>query len=271
MLGLLSPNSSPHITTDSTDRWHGFAKNLAWIGMTAPFTFISQLFEPIKQLPKPLSLIASPYLGFLAVCIIVLIIFRYKDKAPSTAMSSSAVRLLDLTSLIFLLLSIILAIPDFPITFSFPFITVGIMLGGTGVAWMYIRWGVLHAHLDIRKAIGIVCVSVILSGFLKVLLAVSPNLISSAIDITLVFTGFIFLRYCTHNVPRYDLHDKEADHRIHTMRDLWAFLLALVVLCGALGVLYSTPHSDGEGYSTLLGYILESLAALCVFWALRNF
>ena len=265
-MGNCTKNRSAEDTCHAAGRLA--ARLVPWLGMTVPFTFISRLFVHIDDLPDYVQPMASPYPGFFLICALAGASFFSKghQTADLHPLHRDIAPTLDFVSSVLMAVSsVLMALPVS--RQSIAVLLTAQALGGMSVAWMYMRWGVLYCRLEMRRAVGIVCLSVTASGILKILLTAIPGFLASGLEVLLALFGLFGIRRCYQTTTEQQDNFQKGESR-HTMRDLWIFPLALVVLCGSLGFLYNVQYSRGDS-STLaieLGFLLESIAAFSVYW-----
>lgn len=244
-----------------------------WLGMAVPFALVSRLSPHVDGAPTALQIFAAPYPGLFLVCLIVILAAARHGKggveAPRNAFPSTALVAVDASSAIFVAVSMLLS----NIARDAALLLMGSFVGGMGVAWMYIRWGTLYCRQEIRRASGTICLSVATAGMLKIAISLLPAVASAAVCVVLVAVGWFSLRHCSRmpipspesNPPQSQGSNPGAHH---TLRDIWIFPLALVILCGSLGLLYNVNHvQEAEAsLATELGFATEAIAALAVYW-----
>ena len=267
------------IKKDNLSERCAFIAFAPWLGMAVPFTYISQLFISMKDVASFVQFLASPYPGLIAMCTAIVVLSAVKEatsgkpagkasKRPSTLHDCrNPFAIPDILFTICMVMSAVLLIPQISGHSHIAILTAQ-ALGGASVAWMYVRWGTLHCRLEIRQAIGAICLSVALSGLLKIVLATLGSLPATILECAIILIGTSCLFLCQHttNKTRHDGIIEGTSQ--HTMHDLWIFPFALAILCGALGLLYNAQYSreDSSPLATNAGFLLESLAALVVYW-----
>ena len=241
-----------------SSRWQDV---LPWLGMAAPFTLIAQLFTPVGTTSVAGTLLASPYPAFVTVCALAFALARRMDAKDG---SGQALRALDVTSMVLMALACSLTTWGHA-QGNASALVCAMEMGGAGVAWAYLRWGRLYARLDIRRAAGVICLSVAVAGTCKVIIAATPTPVSLAFQLALACGGLACLHACSQITPS-QFPAVTPPSAAPSARDLWAFPTALVILCATLGVLYNVAHEPSGGAFSLASFALESLAALVVFW-----
>lgn len=238
----------------SKNRWDGFA----WFGMTIPFTLIAQLFVQPTNASALQSFWASPYSTFILTCLATCMIKEMR-------IDSLACRLADAAAHIAMAVAVLL------IYVGGKYESTGLLLGamgvgGVGIAWAYVRWGVVFSALEIRQSIGVICLSVAMAGALKLVIEMVPPLVGIGVELALAIEGFLALRRCLPVVKGLVGRASSSRGSSLSLRDLWVFLAALVILCGTLGALYNVSHPADGGVFSIAGFAMESLCALGVFW-----
>lgn len=234
------------------------------VGMAFPFTLISRLNGGPSLLPDVAGgLLSGPYPCFVLMCLVVLVLAA---QGTGKHMKAQAITLADIAASLSLggACIVLTSWSDLPLSYG------AVALGGADVAWLYIRWGTVYAGLGLRRAACFICLSVMVASLQKLMLAAAS--VPARLVLVLCITALGLACLLRSSAISKDLAEP-ADlklHGRHTLRDLWMYPVALVILCVALGCLYNLPRdmSASSPASLIWGYLIESIAAMAVLlWA----
>lgn len=232
----------------------------ALVGMAFPFTLISRLNGGPSLLPDFAGgLLSGPYPWFVLACLVVFVLAAWGVDGPLKVRAAAFVDIAASLSLGGA--CIVLAIcPGSPLAYG------SVVLGGADVAWLYVRWGTVYAGLGLRRAVCFICLSVMLASLQKLAIAMA----SAPVNLILVSGITILGLYCLYrslSIVKDQAETVGSDlHGRHTMRDLWMYPVAVVILCAVLGCLYNLPRDAAASSSSSLvwGYLIEFAAAAAV-------
>lgn len=263
---LAAPQRKAHAGPGSPS----FLKVAPWLGMSVPFTYISQLFVRVDSPGRLSSFIATPYPCFIAVCVLVAL-FSSSIARQSPAPRRRAFLVCDVLSALVMMASAVMMLVGAGGS-SAGMLIWGMELGGAAVAWMYVHWGVLYARIPLRESVGAICGSIALSGMLKAALALSSPVATAVIELALAPVGVLLLHWCGRSAssaagsPKATADDQAP---LRVFEDLWVLPIFLVLFCAAIGFFYGAGGRGGRDVSMLVieaSYLTEVLAALAVLW-----
>lgn len=233
----------------------------SWLTLGMPYFLECEMFFfPHLDWPELLWVVQSPYWGFLLVCVVAALFFRRPARGDSRFLAA-----LDIVSGGAVLAAVLLV--QVRVLGSSPWLVLaGQSLCGAAVAWQYIRWGQCLVHIDLRQAVSCICCSFMVVGILKCALRGLPD-IRAIVDSVLSVVAVVGLRRCLVVSGALPQRGMMISRETFRMRDVWLIPVAVVLLSGAVGLMYAARYNtfgSSDGLQMLLGNGLEVLAATVV-------
>lgn len=243
----------------------------AWlVGMAMPFTLISRLNAVTLSGPLGLA-VASPYPWLILACVVVVLAAPRLKAAFLSGQERPCCFIDVLFSLILGVCCVFLPLG----VEGLPFFAC-VIAGGIAVGWLYIRWGVIYSQLSLRDAVRFICCAVMVSSAFKLLFGLVAVPVGTVLVATVSLVGAACLVRAPYVVGRLVVPPTVSSEGRHTLRDIWLFPTALVILCAALGCLYHLPLNTvttsplNSRLMLIWAYAIEFVAALAVYaWVVR--